>query len=414
VTYPLAVVRGGNYRLRARIAGSPSAPASAELARYGELKPVKSFSIVPASAMGWVDAGVTHVDAGAYTATFLLPAGTALEYVEFAPPCVAPIEPPGGWRASAVLRSEELAVTAVKALDQEVELPPAATPVEVSAEAFQAQTAAVSQASTGPAAGLEGLWLKAGPGGTQAAVFVELPQDGLYTISVFGIAGAGQSWLGDACRKSVLCGTEEPGKTDEPRWRVLMTAPFSSGRHFFTVVLGRGAAIQRMRAERKKETPPDYVATLRRLGFDVGPEGPIARNRAVDAMRFLEGRGAQLKQSQCGDVVLPEAPAPGQATGLQIAQIPGPAQPIIAGAPPVVGAPGVPLGATPAPPIAAPSPTVPVTTPPTTTPTTVPPTTTPAPPPTTVPPTTLPPPPTLPSPPNPSPVRPVTPSPSPG
>ncbi len=376
VAYPLAVVRGGDYRLRVRITGNPSTPASAEITRYADTKPLKAFSITPGSVMGWVDVGVMHVDPGAYLATFLLPAGTALEHVEFAPPCVAPIEPPGGWRAAAVLQSEELAVTAVKALDQEGELPPAATPIEVSAEAFQTESFGISQASAAPAQGLQGMWLKAGPGGLRAVVFVELPEAGLYTISVFGISGEGQSWLGDSCRKSVLCGgTEAKTRSDTPAWRVLMTAPFSAGRHFFTVVLGKDAAVERLRAERKKETPADYVATLRRLGFDVGPEGPIARNRAVDAMRFLDGRYVALAPSQCGDIVLPPTP-PGQVTGLQVAQIPGPAQPVDGGPPPGLGAPTAPLPGTPAPPTTAPPATFP---PGTTTPVTTPPATTPPP-----------------------------------
>jgi hypothetical protein len=57
-------------------------------------------------AMTWIDAGATHLDPGAYTASVLLPRGTTLEHVEVAPPCVMPIEPPGGWKAPAVLLSE--------------------------------------------------------------------------------------------------------------------------------------------------------------------------------------------------------------------------------------------------------------------------------------------------------------------
>ncbi len=376
VTYAVAVVRGGDYRLRVQIAGSPERPASAELARAGEIKAVNAFTVRPAAAMGWVDAGATHLDPGAYTASVLLPRGTSLEHVEVAPPCVMPIEPPGGWKAPAVLLSQDAAVTMVQALDKQSELPPADVPVEADASEFQTESTAIP-AAAGSAAPPS---IKGGASGTRAVVFLTLPDAGLYTISAFGIKGAGQSWTADSCLKSVVCADKEP-QADVMQWRPVVTAQFVPGRHSFSVLLAPGAAIQRVRAERKKDTPADHVATLRRLGFDVGPEGPLARNHALDAMRFLEKRAAPMKTALCGDVVLPTVPPGTGATraGLEVAQIPGPAQaPPNAGPapPPLGGGPNVPVGApptgpvagpTPGPPGPVPSPSVPVT-PPTTTP----------------------------------------------
>jgi len=99
------------------------------------------------------------------------------------------------------------------------------------------------------AAGHDGLWLKAGPRGLQATVFLELPEAGLYSISTFGLAGAGQSWKADACRKAVWCGeTAVPGAVSgAPAWHPLMTATFGAGRHFFNVTMGPGASVQRLR-----------------------------------------------------------------------------------------------------------------------------------------------------------------------
>ena len=420
LVYPLAVVRKGDYRVRLRMQGDPNRPASVELARPGEVKPVKTFAVVPSTIVGWVEAGVTHLDSGPYLASVLMPTGAALEQVEVAPPCIAPIEPIGGWRATAPLMTDDVAVTGVKALDKESELPPAEMPIDVSADTFQAETTATSVAQSGPVAGLEGLWLRAGPGGTRAVVFIELPRPGLYTISVFGIDGEGQSWLADSCRKSVVCAGRDGSDPTVAQWRVLMTAQFTAGRHFFTVILGRGAAVQRLRAERKKEAAADYVDTFRRIGFDVGEvDVPMPRARAVAAMEFLKGRRVDVQRNECGDFVLPEVPA--LPTGLQVAQVPGPQTPITAGPPPFGpgggGPPGLPLPQPPGPPIVVESP--PVTTPPTTTPPVTTPTPTPPPPPTTVPVVpspvpSLPPPPTLPSPPVPTPVLPASPSPSPG
>jgi hypothetical protein len=403
VTYAVAVVRGGDYRLRLQIAGNPLRPVSAELARAGEVKPVEAFTITPAAAMAWMDA---------YTASVLLPRGTALEHVEVAPPCVMPIEPPGGWKAPAVLLSEDAAVTLVQALDQQSELPPADTPIELEASQFQVE----SGASPVAAGGAIQEAIKGGPGGTRAVVIVDLPEAGLYTIYAFGLKGAGQSWTADSCLKSVVCADKDVG-ADVAQWRPVLTAQFAPGRHAFSVLLAPGAALQRVRAERKKDTPADHVTTLRRLGFDVGPAGPMPRNRAVDAMRFLEQKAAPMKTALCGDVVMPGTVVPSTRAGLEVAQIPGPAQPPPFAGPgqtPLGSGPLVPIGGTTGAPVAqpspvtspapVPSPSVPVASP---SPSAPPPSPAPA-----ASPTPPPPPPTLPSPDVTTPVLPV-PSPSP-
>jgi len=410
VTYAVAVVRGGDYRLRVQLAGSPQRPVSAEMARAGEVKPLEAFTITPAVAMTWIDAGATHLDPGAYTASVLLPRGTTLEHVEVAPPCVMPIEPPGGWKAPAVLLSEDAAVTMVQALDKQSELPPSDAPLELDASQFHTEAGASPVASGGALQES----IKGGPGGTRALVLVELPEAGLYTISAFGLKGAGQSWTADSCLKSIVCADKDTG-ADVPQWRPVLTADFAPGRHSFSVLLAPGAVLQRVRAERKKDSPADYVATLRRLGFDVGPPGPMPRNRAVDAMRFLEKKAAPMKEALCGDLVLPTI-VPVTRAGLEVAQIPGPGEP-----PPFAGPGQPPFGSGPLAPVATPGPPVvqvspsPVVTPaPSPTPSA--PTPSPTPPASPAPltsPTPPPPPPTLPSPDVTTPVLPASPSPSP-
>lgn len=323
VAYPLAVVRGGDYRLRARMAGNPSSPASAEITPLGGNGAAATFTLVPSALTGWVEAGPAHLDPGAYTASILLPAGTSLDDVEVAPPCTEAIEPLGGWRSRTVTQADDVAVTVVKALDLESELPPAASPIEVTASGMRT-TGGVAAVAMLAAAGQDGLWLRAGPRGLQATVFLELPEAGLYAISTFGLAGAGQSWKADACRKAVWCGeTAVPGSVSgAPVWHPLMTAMFGAGRHSFNVTMGPGASVQRLRAELKKGSPADYVATLRRLGFDVGPGGPISRARAVDAMHFIQQRRMEMVGA-CGDIVAPvveralaeAAPVAGPGTG---------------------------------------------------------------------------------------------------
>jgi hypothetical protein len=342
VAYPVGVVRPGNYRLRVLLKGDPQSPASIEVTPAAEVAAVKAFPVVPSAVSGWIDAGTTHLDPGAYNAKVLLSAGAVLEKIEIAPPCVNAIEPPGGWQATAIAQVSDVAVTAIKALDAESALPPAGMPIEVSGSRFQSTgEPLVTQASAGS---LDALWLRAGVSGLQAVVFVDVPEAGLYTVSSFGVQGAGQSWLGDSCRKSVVCTTRTAGD-DQPQWHALMTADFTAGRHFFSVTLAPGAAVERLRLEPRRTGASDYVVALKELGFDPGPDGPITRERAVEAMRFIAARRSAHPASQCGDVVLDsqvlaaDAGAGGAAPG----PVPGPAPlPIAPGtatpplAPPVV------------------------------------------------------------------------------
>jgi hypothetical protein len=205
--------------------------------------------------------------------------------------------------------------------------------------------------------------LQAGPRGLQATVFLELPEAGLYTISIFGVAGGGQSWKADACRKAVWCGgTAVPGSVSvAPAWHPLMTASFGAGRHFFNVTMNSGASVERLRAELKKDSPADYVATLRRLGFDVGAAGPISRSGAVDAMHFIEQRRMEMVGA-CGDVTAPVveralaemAPVAGPGTGRFTGNGPGGTvlpigQPTTTPVPPVIATPVTTLPAAPVP-----------------------------------------------------------------
>lgn len=326
VAYPLAVVRGGDYRVRLRLAGRPAAPAEAEIREVGAASPTTSFTVVPAAVAGWVDAGTAHLDPGAYSASVLLPRDTELQDVEFAPPCLNSIEPIGGWKATAITRTEDVAVTVLKALELESELPPADLPIERAGSELQAEDMAVPAAA---GAGLEESTLKAGPQGLSAGVFVDLPEAGLYTLSVFGAFGGGQSWLADACRKAVVC--PDAAETTA-RWHTVLTGQFAAGSHYFDVTLGPGASVGRLKVERKKDSVADYEATVRRLGLDLGPEGPITRDKAVEAMDFIKRRRSLSPVSFCGDIVRPGV----LAASTQLAepgQVPAPGQPLSPGAP---------------------------------------------------------------------------------
>ena len=299
LVYPLAVARGGDYRMRLRLGGP--AEAEADVTAFGKEAPVQSFRVLPASMPAWLDAGSAHLDPGAYNATVLMPRGSVLEFVEFAPPCLSPIEPRGGWRASAVATTDDVALTVLQAIDLESELPPAAQPLEWRGSDMRVEEPTVSTAAMAAGQGLEEGTLRASTRGLKAVLVADLPEAGFYTLSVFGLTPGGASWVGDSCRKSVLC----PVQDEIARWRVILSGDFAAGPHSFTVTLGAGSTVGRLRLERKKDAAEHYVATVRRLGLDLGSGGPITRARAIDARKFIQERHSLASLKVCGDVVLP-------------------------------------------------------------------------------------------------------------
>jgi hypothetical protein len=334
VVYPLAVVQPGDYRMRFRMSGPPTTPATAEISPLGG-SAVKSFAFTPTAAVSWVNGSPAHLDPGAYSAALMLPTGSTLEYVEVAPPCVSPIEPAGGWKPDSITSVEDIALTALRAMELENELPPADSPIEVSGAEFAPEDPTAVKTSASEES-LGGVWLHAGQRGLRAIVNVNLPEPGLYTLSAFVVPGSGQSWVADGCRKEVVCPSAKGAA-----WRPILTQNFSAGRHSVAVTLLDGAAVERLRMERKKDKPTDYLGALRRLGYDPGTSGAVSRERAVEAMKFVEKRRGEMLTSYCGDIRLPAVRAlpPDQllATTVAVAgqQVGAGAGPVAPAAPPL-------------------------------------------------------------------------------
>jgi len=332
LVYPVMIVQPGDYQLRARLAGAPDAPASAELAPLAGGSPLSTFTLVPEPAAGWVFGGSAHLDPGTYGASVLLPPGCTLSRIEVAPPCLNPIEPPGGWQPTGVTTVEDLAVTALKALEMEHELPPDAEPIEIRAADFRVEGPPEAIDARASAETFEARALRAGGKGLRAIVAVDIPEAGVYSVFGFVTPGAGQRWLVDACRKAIVCPGEGVG------WRAILTQPFSAGRHTLLVSLGSSATLELVRVERKKASPPDYVATLRRIGFDPGPDGPVSPDTAIAAMRFIGDKKQELMNQLCGDTVVvedsPLLPPPPDRVAEVLPSVP-PLPPVIPVPPPI-------------------------------------------------------------------------------
>lgn len=304
IVYAVPVAQPGDYQLRARFSGPAGAQATAEVAPLGGGDPLETFTLVAGDQPGWVFGGSAHLDPGTYGASVLLPPGCTLNQVEVAPPCLNPIEPPGGWQPSSVTTGLDVAKTALRALDMEHELPPAASPIEVGAAQFQVEAPPDAVETRVASTNLSEQSLRAGRKGLRAVVSVDIPEPGLYSVSGFISPGTGQRWLVDGCRKAIVCAGETAG------WRPVMTQNFAAGRHTLLVSLGNGATLDRVRMEKKKDGAEDYMSTLERLGF-TPPQGPITRDQAIEAMRFVRERRQENMARLCGDnVTVDDTPIP--------------------------------------------------------------------------------------------------------
>ena len=288
--YAFGVARGGDYRLRLHLAAP--GPAEAEVTSEGSDSVLRSFSVPAAATMGWVDAGSLHLDPGAYETTVLLPEGSSLEYIELQPPCVHPIEPRGGWKPTAITSTEDVALTVLQALDLESELPPAAPPLEHQGDDLQLEEGTQAAGEGG---------FRSGRHGSRVVLLVDIPETGLYTLSVFGTGTGGQRWIADSCRTSLICPNIDP----LARWRDVLTGIFPKGQHYFSASLGPDTVVERIRIQQKKDAPEDYLATVERIGLELGASGPITREKAEEARRFLERRASQRERELCGDILRP-------------------------------------------------------------------------------------------------------------
>jgi len=406
VSYRLGIVRPGRYRVRAQLRGAGPEKVVAQVASLDDAAPLATFNIPAAPVMSWVDVGQSRLAPGGYVASFLVPSDSCLANFEIVPPCLQSIEPIGGWKPRAVTQASDVAVTILKALELESELPPAAAATEHSGLDFEIDETTGRPQAIQASAGPEASWLRGGSAGTRAFLMLSVPHDGLYNVAALGRFKTAQRWGLDSCYEAMLCPSEE---AEGLRWRSIATLPLMAGRHFLSVDLAPESIVARVKIEQKKNGVEDYIGTLKRLGFDAGPEGPVHRKLAADAVDFLRTKASAIyAAARCSDIDFDLAPpltrtaeAAGRAQPMQLASNPpgetGEGLPPVAapatdpGLPPFVSTPTPepPVVATPTLPPA--TPTLPVPTPPTPTlPTPTPPTPTP---PTPTPPTPVPTPP---------------------
>ena len=162
---------------------------------------------LPAVETGWVFGRDRRTSTpGPTPPSSSCPRAATLSQVEMAPPCVNPIEPRerlAGRPASP--RADDLAVTALKAIDVEYELPPACDPDRDHgrrSSRWRRPCTAVEERAK--AAGLEAMTLRAGRSGLRAVVVVRAcPRPASTACRAFGAPGraASAGWWTAAARR---------------------------------------------------------------------------------------------------------------------------------------------------------------------------------------------------------------------
>ena len=187
-------------------------------------------------------------------------------------------------------------VTVLQALDLESELPPAAPPLEYRGSDLQLEDGSRTVAASGEGG------FRGGPRGSRVVLVVDIPETGLYSLSVFGTGSGGQRWLADGCRiEPDLPQHRSRGALARRAHRRLPEGPALLLREPRARHGGRAAAF---RAEE---------GHAGRLPRDRRAARPRARRRRVrsraskaeEARRFLERRRSQRERDLCGDILRP-------------------------------------------------------------------------------------------------------------
>ena len=190
-------------------------------------------------------------------------------------------------------------MTALKAIDVEHELPPAATPIEITGDAVPGGGAGPGGRGAGEGAGPRRDDAAREPlGAARDRRRSSCPRRGSTASAPSCRPGAGQRWLADGCRKAVVCPGEGDGLAADPEPGVRRRAPHARPDPRRRRDARAGA--DREEEERSRRTTwPRCAARLRPGPGRAGDARPGARRRCASCA----SSAASLLAALCGDRV---------------------------------------------------------------------------------------------------------------
>ncbi len=281
--------------IRARARGGP---------QFWSVDEGGSVMITPGEQLDWRDVGSFNLAAGEHEVTVAISPGGALDLFELVGGGSPPIEPVGGFKLLAPLTYGDKAVTIVRALDLENELPiDGGFYLIREAELYDQGSGGfrISQdREPGPASRDE--WVE--PEETVRVLYIfELPESGLYSFFSRGFGPADKEWTIDLGTAKAI---RRPDDLQKFGWQPMITAFLEAGPHTLEARISEGNGFDVFQVLRRRAGAGDYLQLLSDFGLQEGalPASPEADHREkrryelyreVEAEAFGEATGPAEK-----------------------------------------------------------------------------------------------------------------------
>lgn len=290
--YQVATLRAGDYGFRVKLGGGGAVLKVSDHA-------YELFQ--PDTAPRWVDLDRVPLDPGEHPMSLMLIDGARAESLGVTPPCMAPVQPTGGWTPLEPLTFTEMAVTLAKALDLERNLPEMGEPITIRGEDFRKTIVYPYDAALEDTSDDEPYWLSSGGSIVGAVVSFQVPEDGVYSIETRYLSPRPIRWAMDSCLRVVTC----PVTASQIGRRRSLALELDAGEHTLEVTLPPGAKLDRVDVQRRDGSPDEYLAAVEDEGFKLGKaDEDVKRRDALRAARRLRDRFDKLTQLRCSDELI--------------------------------------------------------------------------------------------------------------
>jgi hypothetical protein len=302
--YRFDIPVGRQYSLRARNRG---------MSQFWTIDDRGSVMLSPDLDFKWMEVGEYNLQPGPHEITVSVPAGGGVDLFELLTESAPAIEPPGGFQPLAPLTYGDKAITIVKALNLEDELPiDAGFSLVLEAELYErakGQLQISEDDKQGAASGKK--WLQA-DGEISAFYSFEVPERGLYTIKARGFGDQKEEWTFDLGEERLIF---TPTSISKFNWQPVSKVFFEPGPHTIEVVLREGNGTDVIMIARCRATAANYLQLLSDLGLQ---EGALPAKKVVTGGRryqLYEAIEAEKYRQITGEVEKDESDRHGEPSG---------------------------------------------------------------------------------------------------
>jgi len=286
---------GRKYTIRARNRG---------LSQFWTIDERGSVMISPEVDFKWMEVGEFNLKPGPHEIAVSIPSGGGLDIFELLTDSAPGIEPPGGFKPLDPLTYGDKAVTIVKALNLEDELPiDAGFFLILEAELYEkaeGQFQVSEDEKPGGASGKK--WLQS-DGQVSAVYNFEIPERGLYTVKARGFGDRKEEWTFDLGEEKTVF---TPASLSKFNWEPVTRIFFEPGPHTVEISLQEGNGADVIMIVRRRASAANYLQLLSDLGLQEGalpakPTTAEARRyqlyRAIEAEKYREISGEVEKST---------------------------------------------------------------------------------------------------------------------